>query len=81
MFFMQSNLFGNNLRAKILAFYDSGNVLKGVATRSENSNEIVSVTSYLWKTIVTIAFVNDFVQGGRVELYRFVASYCCILIG
>ena len=54
---------------------------KGVATRSENSNEIVSVTSYLRKTIVAIAFVNDFVQGGRVELYRFVALYCCILIG
>ena len=55
--------------------------IKSVATRSENSNEIVSVTSYLRKTIVTIAFVNDFVQGGRVELYRLVALYCCILIG
>ena len=54
---------------------------KGVATRSENSNEIVRVTSYLRKTIVTIAIVNDFVQGGRVELYRLVALYCCILIG
>ena len=54
---------------------------KGVATRSENSNEIVSMTSYLRKTIVTTAFVNDFVQGGRVELYRLVALYCCILIG
>ena len=46
---------------------------KGFATRSENSNEIVSMTAYLRKTIVTIAFVNDFVQGGRVELYRLVA--------
>ena len=54
---------------------------RGVATRSENSNEILSVTSYLRKTIVAIAFVNDFVQGGRVELYRLVALYCCILIG
>ena len=54
---------------------------KGVATRSENSNEIVSMTSYLRKTIVTIAFVNDFVQGERVELYRLVALYCCIMIG
>ena len=42
----------------------------GFATRSESSNEIVSMTSYLRQTIVTIAFVNDFVQGGRVELYR-----------
>ena len=41
-------------------------VRKGFATRSENFNEIASVTSYLRKTIVTIAFVNDFVQGGRV---------------
>ena len=32
--------------------------VKGVATRSENSNDIVSVTSYLRKTIVTIAFVS-----------------------
>ena len=54
---------------------------KGVATRSENSNEIVSVPSYLRKTIVTIAFVDDFVQSGRVELYRLIALYCCILIG
>ena len=41
----------------------------GFATRSENFNEIVSVTSYLRKTIATIAFVNDFFQGGRVEPY------------
>ena len=54
---------------------------KGFATRSENSNEIVSVPSYLRKTIVTIAFVDDFVQSGRVELYRLIALYCCILIG
>ena len=47
---------------------------KGVATRSESSNEIVSVTSYLRKTIVTIAFANDFVQGGHVELFRIVES-------
>ena len=53
----------------------------GFATGSENSNEIVSVTSYLRQTIVTIAFVNDFVQGGRVELYCLVALYRCILIG
>ena len=39
------------------------------------------MTSYLRKIIVTIAFVNDFAQGGRVELYRLVALYRCILIG
>ena len=33
---------------------------KGFATRSENFNEIVSVPSYLRKTIVTIASDNDF---------------------
>ena len=44
----------------------------GFATRSKNSNQIVSVTSYLRKTIVTIAFVNGFIQGGHVELFRFV---------
>ena len=54
---------------------------KGVATRSENSNEIVSVTSYSRKIIVTLALVNDFVEGGRVELYRLVALYRCNLIG
>ena len=54
---------------------------KGFVTRSENSNEIVSMTSYLRKTIVTIAFVNDFVPGGCVEVYLLVALYCCILIG
>ena len=54
---------------------------KGVATRSENSDEIVGVTSYLRKTIVTMAFVDNFVQGGRVEVYRLVALFCCILIG
>ena len=54
---------------------------KGFDTCSENFNEIVSVTAYLRKTIAAIAFVNDFVQGGHVELYRLVALYCCILIG
>ena len=38
----------------------------GVATRSENSNEIVSVTSYLRKTIS-----SDFVRWGQAELFRF----------
>ena len=50
-------------------------------TRSENFNEIVSVTSYLWKPIVMIAFDNDFVHGGRVEVYRLVVLYRCNLIG
>ena len=54
---------------------------EGVATCIENSNKIVSVTSYLRKTIVTIAFANDFVQGGHVELFRVVALYRCNLIG
>ena len=36
---------------------------------------------YKKKTIVTIAYVNDFVQGGRVELFSLVAFYRCILIG
>ena len=54
---------------------------KGFDTRSENFNEIVSVTSYLWKSIVTIVFVNDFVQGRRAERYRLVALSRCILIG
>ena len=31
---------------------------KGIATRSENSNEIVSVMSYLQKTIMTIALLS-----------------------
>ena len=56
-------------------------VNKDFATRSENANEVVSVTTYLRKTVVTIAFVNDFVQGVRVELYRLVALYRCILMG
>ena len=57
------------------------NLSKGFATRSENLNEVVSITSYLRKIIVTTTYVNDFVQGGRVELYRLVALYRCILIG
>ena len=61
--------------------YDDIPLHNGFATRSENFNEIVSVTSYLRKTIMTIAFVNDFVQGGRVELFHLVALYRCILIG
>ena len=55
--------------------YDDIPLHNGFATRSENFNEIVSVTSHLRETIVTIAFVNDFVQGGRAELYRLVAVY------
>ena len=42
---------------------------KGVATRSEKSNEIVSITTYLRKTIVTTVFANNFVRGGHVELF------------
>ena len=53
---------------------------KGFVELSKNVNEIISVMSYLRKTIVTIALANDFVQGGRVELYRLVALYHCILI-
>ena len=57
-------------------------MLQGFATSGENFNEIVSVTSHLQKkTVVTIAYVNDFVQGGRVELFRLVALYRCIPIG
>ena len=54
---------------------------QGLATRSENFNGIVSVTSYLRKAIVAIAFINDFVHGERVEFYRLVVLYHCILIG
>ena len=72
---------GPNQLSSAIALSTCCRYSKGVATRSENSNEIVSVTSYLRKTIVTIALVNDFVQDGRVELYRLVALYCCILIG
>ena len=56
-------------------------VVKGFVTRSESLNKIVSITSHLRKPIVAIAFVNDFFQGGRVELYRLIALYRCILIG
>ena len=48
---------------------------KGVATRSKNFNKIVSMTSHLQKTIVTIAFANDFIQSEHVELFRFVSLY------
>ena len=44
-------------------------------------NEIVGVTSFSRKTIVTIAFINDFVQGGCVELFCFVSLYCYNMIG
>ena len=54
---------------------------KGFATCCENFNKIVSVTSYLRQTIVMMVFGNDFVQGGRVELYRLKALYRCIRIG
>ena len=54
---------------------------KGFATRSENFNKIVSMTSYLRKIIVTTSFVNGFDKGGHVELYRLVALYGCIMIG
>ena len=47
---------------------------KGVATRSKSSIEFVSVMSHLRTTIATIAFANDFVQGGHVELFRLVES-------
>ena len=49
------------------------NSCEGFATRSDISN----------KTIVTIAFVNDFVQDERVsgELFRRVALYRCNVIG
>ena len=67
--------------ATVLFVNNPSRIVKGFATRSENSNEIVSMTSYLRQTIVTIAFVNDFVQGGGVELYRFIALYHRILIG
>ena len=67
--------------ATALVENNSRRIVKGFATRSENSNEIVSMTSYLRQTIVTIAFVNYFVHGGGVELYRLVALYRCILIG
>ena len=46
---------------------------KGIATRSENLTKIVGMTSKPRKTIVAIASVNDFVQGGHVELFRLVA--------
>ena len=45
---------------------------KGIATHSKNSNEIVSMTSYTRKTIITTAFANGFVQCGYVELFRLV---------
>ena len=46
---------------------------KDLATRSENSNEIVSMTPYLRQTITTIELVNDFVPGGRAEVFHLVA--------
>ena len=52
---------------------------KGVAARGESSNGIVIMTSYLRKTIVTMAFVNDFVRGGHGQLFHLVALYRCNL--
>ena len=48
---------------------------KGIATRSENSTEIVSMT------IVAITFADDLVQGGHVELFRLVSLNGFRLIG
>ena len=44
---------------------------KGFATRSESSIEIISVMSFLQKTIVSMAFANDFIQGGQVKFFSF----------
>ena len=56
-------------------------IRSAIARRSENSNEIVSVISNSRITIMAIAFVNDFVQDGHVELFRLGSFYCYNLIG
>ena len=45
------------------------NRFNGIATLSEKSNGIVSMMSNSRKTIFVIAFVSDFVQDERIELF------------
>ena len=54
-------------------------ISKDMATHCENFNKIIGLMSNSRKTIVAIAFANDFAQGGHVELFRHVALYCYYL--
>ena len=71
---------GPNQLSSAIALSTCCRYSKGVATRSENSNEIVSVTSYLQKTIAPIGFANNFVQDGNFELFHLVTLYSVILL-